>query len=174
MNLYRILGIAFFTSALMTSGCGSAKTPYAEMGYMMNDALSVTVGSPMMSWEVGERNAHLKIHGSRYELIYSGIAHDVVQVAYREYFINQVVGQAPMIRSAFGQNLQYDITQSRTITFQDIRIEVIAADQEKIDYRILTEPDAVIRTRVTMTEKAVARAKDRADSRARGGRPSAR
>jgi hypothetical protein len=70
--------------------------------------------------------------------------------------------------------LQYDITQSRTITFQDIRIEVIAADQEKIDYRILTEPDAVIRTRVTMTEKAVARAKDRADSRARGGRPSAR
>ena len=172
MNLYRILGIVFFASALMTSGCGSARTPYVEMGYMMNDALSVTVGSPMMSWEVGERNPvyNRKIQGFRRELIYSGIAHDVVQVAYREYQINQVVGQAPIIRPAFGQNLQYDITKSRTITFQDVEIEVLAADQERIEYRILTEPDAVIRTRAMMTEKAVARSK----SSSRGGRPSAR
>ncbi|TAK54525.1 MAG: PDZ domain-containing protein, partial [Bacteroidetes bacterium] len=46
-------------------------------------------------------------------------------------------------REAFYQDLKYDITASKIITFKDIKIEVDSADQQKIKFTVIKGPDEI-------------------------------
>jgi S1-C subfamily serine protease len=48
-----------------------------------------------------------------------------------------------MAREPFYQELSYDLTMAKTITFQDIVIEVDSANQQFLDFRVLKGPAAL-------------------------------
>lgn len=71
--------------------------------------------------------------GYKYELLYEGIAGDVIKLAYREYTDN-------FARPAFQQDLSYTLRPPgpTEITFRGVRIEVLAADNNRIRYRVVS------------------------------------
>ena len=71
--------------------------------------------------------------GSRMELFYQGRDRSGVRLSYRE-FVND------MARPAFTQDTVYDIMPGpgTIITFRQVRLEVLAADSQRIRYRVLS------------------------------------
>jgi len=70
---------------------------------------------------------HEKIKGTYKELIYSGKSGDVLNLVYREF-------QDDMIRSKFQQHLTYNLQESKTIGFRDLRLDVIEASNMEITF----------------------------------------
>jgi hypothetical protein len=68
------------------------------------------------------------------ELIYSGLANNVVRAVYREYVDD-------LARPAFSQELQYDLAADRTIAYKSIRVRVIEATNSVIRYEVLEDGD---------------------------------
>lgn len=137
---------------LALSGCSTVDVipNYAYKEYNANQHLSATVGSRMMGWFFGTKyfitNPMRPTDSSYYsgyyrELIYGGIDHNVIQLTYREYHEDAV---EKIIRDAFSQSLKYDLTLADTITFQDIRIKILTANQASIEYIIYREPAEVL------------------------------
>ncbi len=127
--------------AVVSAGCGLANSDFFNKNYEIGKVMEVTVGSEMIWKESGRRNDVYKniIGGMRMELIYGGVANDVVKVTYREYNLGGS-GDA-YARPAFSQELQYDLKQSRIITFKNTKIEVISAANDKIIYKVLESPE---------------------------------
>jgi hypothetical protein len=71
--------------------------------------------------------------GYKYELLYEGIAGDVIKLAYREYTNN-------FARPAFQQDLSYTLRRPgpTEITFRGVRIAVLDADNNRIRYRVVS------------------------------------
>ncbi len=61
------------------------------------------------------------------ELNYSGLSENTVKLSCREY-------KNEMARPVFIQDLTYDITRSREIAFQDLRIEILYATESTINF----------------------------------------
>jgi hypothetical protein len=70
--------------------------------------------------------------GFRKDLLYQGIQADTLRISYREYVDD-------MARPAFQQDLTYNIEkgQPTTVVFQNVRMEVFAADNSGVRYRVL-------------------------------------
>ena len=64
------------------------------------------------------------------QLIYNGRVGDNLKFVYREFNKN-------MARSAFSQEVQYDLSESNIIGFKEVRIEVIEATNSNITYKVL-------------------------------------
>jgi hypothetical protein len=71
--------------------------------------------------------------GLRTELVYQGMANNVLNVAYREYVDN-------LIRPGFTQQMQYTLlaNDSTVIRFKNIELEVLRADNNSVEYRIVS------------------------------------
>jgi len=64
--------------------------------------------------------------------MYEGVSNKSLRLAYREY-INDLA------RPAFFQSVNYDIASlPETIAFRSVRVEVISANNEAIEYRVLS------------------------------------
>ena len=69
----------------------------------------------------------------RYELLYLGFSKGTLKVQYREF------GEK-LARPAFYQDVAYDIEKfPATVTFRSMQIEILGADNNQIQYRILSE-----------------------------------
>ena len=64
--------------------------------------------------------------------IYNGKAGNIIKFTYRE-FIND------MARPAFTQELQYDLSEGKTIGFKGMRIDILNASNIEIEYTVLSE-----------------------------------
>jgi hypothetical protein len=64
------------------------------------------------------------------EFIYNGRVGDALKFIYREYLNDYA-------RPAFTQDLQYDLSENKTIGFRGMRIEIINASNTKIEYKVL-------------------------------------
>lgn len=73
-----------------------------------------------------------QIGALRVQLLYSGVKGGTVRAFYQEYMNG-------LRRSAFAQELRFDLESSRTITYRGIRIEVLRADDAEIEYRVLED-----------------------------------
>ncbi len=126
----------FILSFSLLAGCASKEI--AIKFYSIGTIERCAVGGTIMSWgsfiETGL--SHRITGGVMKELLYNGIDHEVLQISYREYF----GGPGPLTTSAFNQDLKYDVSKARTITFREIRIRIDSADQEKMTYSILAGP----------------------------------
>jgi hypothetical protein len=127
--------------AFASAGCGLANSDFFNKNYEIGKQMEATVGSEMIWKESGKRNDVYKnvLGGMRMELIYGGVANDVVKVIYREYDLGG--SGSAYARPAFTQDLQYDMKQSKIITFKNTKIEVIAAANDKIIYKVLETPE---------------------------------
>ncbi|RYG90511.1 MAG: hypothetical protein EON58_19175 [Alphaproteobacteria bacterium] len=63
-------------------------------------------------------------------LIYSGRVGSKVNIGYREFSAN-------VARPAFNNDVEYDLSESRTIGYRGAQIEIINATNEYIEYRVL-------------------------------------
>jgi hypothetical protein len=66
------------------------------------------------------------------ELIYSGVANNIVRAVYREYVDD-------LARPAFSQELQYDLSGDRVIAYKSIRVRVIEATNSTIRYEVTSD-----------------------------------
>lgn len=69
--------------------------------------------------------------GLRKTLIYSGRVGDRLKVGYREFSNN-------MARSAFSNEVEYDLSEEKTIGYSGAELEVIEASNTSITYRVLS------------------------------------
>jgi hypothetical protein len=128
---FRLWGILF---ASFFAGCGGRD--YYVRDYQLNQEKIVTVGSVIMGWQYGTPGVGGSAVDLRKELTYAGIDHDVLQVTYREFSSNYA-------RPAFYQQLKYDISKDKHITFQDVVIDVLNADQSQITFIVRQEPEVM-------------------------------
>jgi hypothetical protein len=63
-------------------------------------------------------------------LIYSGRVGNKINIGYRE-FSNSVA------RPAFNNNVEYDLSESKTIAYKDARLEIIEATNQFITYKVI-------------------------------------
>jgi hypothetical protein len=98
--------------------------------YELNETMKATVGSQIISKE-----CRLGDKSTTTELLYGGVANDIIKVSYREYS-NKIA------RPAFYQELQYDLKQSKTILYKNTKIQILSATNEALTYRILYSPEA--------------------------------
>jgi len=66
----------------------------------------------------------------RKEILYNGKSKDTIKITYREY-IND------MARPAFYQDLNYDLNESNVIGFRGTQIEIIAATNSDIKFKVI-------------------------------------
>lgn len=66
------------------------------------------------------------------EFIYNGRVGNALKFIYREYIDD-------LARPAFIQDLQYDLSESKTIGFRGLRIEIIEATNTNIEYKVITQ-----------------------------------
>ncbi|MCK7458472.1 hypothetical protein [Idiomarina aminovorans] len=64
-------------------------------------------------------------------LIYNGKVGDKINVGYREFSSN-------MVRDAFRNEVEYDLSESNIIGYQGAQIEVVEATNQKIKYRVIS------------------------------------
>ena len=110
--------LAVLLFALIITGCTQT---VIIRDYELNVPKRVTVGTPTMTWAI------LKGGGIKKQLIYSGIAQNVLQISYREFYVTDNIGTLNYARPAFTQDLKYDLGTSREIAFQDIANDKILA-----------------------------------------------
>lgn len=79
-----------------------------------------------------ERKKQLSVRGNSFQqtLIYSGRIGDKINIGYREFSNNSA-------RPAFNNDVEYDLSTSRTIGYKGALIEVIKADNSSITYKLL-------------------------------------
>ena len=114
----------------MTSGA-----PFRD--YELNKEKIVTVGSSMMKW--GHSVYFSGSYAPSYltqELRYSGIDHNVIYITYREFADD-------IARTPFTQELRYDLTASKAITYQDVVISVLEATASSIKFVVTQEPEVM-------------------------------
>lgn len=63
----------------------------------------------------------------KFELIYSGKSKDVIKVSYREF-------KDDLARPAFTQDLSYDLSESKSIAFKKMKVDVVEATNSYIKF----------------------------------------
>lgn len=63
-------------------------------------------------------------------LLYNGRVGDKVSIGYREF-------SNGLARAAFANNVEYDLSQSKEITYKGAVLEIISANNNKITYKVL-------------------------------------
>ena len=73
-----------------------------------------------------------KIVSFKQELIYGGKIGNIIKIHYREYLNN-------LARSAFAQNLEYDLSDSNFIRFKNFSFEILDADNSVIKFKVTSD-----------------------------------
>jgi len=100
-----------------TTGIGESIYTYDKQGKVFNDYMN----AKNTNWS----------DSIKYELLYSGYSKGVLKLTYRE-FVNDLA------RASFYQDATYDYTGGQSeISFKGARILIIAADNNKIHYKVI-------------------------------------
>jgi len=91
-----------------------------ETGEFLNGSVPTFVEDPM---EIKSSPAF------RQQLIYNGKVGNNLRFIYREFSSN-------LARDSFSQEMQYDFSESKTIGFKGVRIEVMKASNTQIEYKV--------------------------------------
>ncbi|AVP97925.1 hypothetical protein C7S18_12260 [Ahniella affigens] len=81
-----------------------------------------------------ERSENVSTSGAyvNFELVYSGITNDSINLLYREYTADD------MARPAFSQNLVYE-KSAKTIRFRNLVIDLVSASNEALTYTVTSD-----------------------------------
>lgn len=80
-------------------------------------------------WQEDTRNSADYL---RKELIYGGVSGTTIEISYREY-------RGGLAAPAFFQSLKYDLKDSKIITFQNFRFDVLGATNSGMTARLLSD-----------------------------------
>lgn len=138
-------------AAMALAGCASTTLNKVQLSsYKLGIEQTSTIGAPFIVDQKGEVATVKQWVGLlnspngyavrqqysadylRRELLYSGRSGSTVEITYREF-------RGGMAAQPFYQNLKYDLAASRQIRFQNFTIDVIAADNQSIRYKIVSD-----------------------------------
>ena len=74
----------------------------------------------------------------KWELIYSGRSGEEIALAYREYASGP---DGTFARSAFYQDLKYDLSKSSRIVFRSMELEIVEASNAGVTFRVLRDAE---------------------------------
>ena len=74
----------------------------------------------------------------RWELTYTGMTGDVIKLQYKEYTKTY---NGWMVKDAFNQLLEYDLSKSKVLAFRGFSCEVVEANGPQMKYKVLTVSD---------------------------------
>ena len=134
MRKSALLSILLF-AALSLAGCATT----IALRQPLRQTLTASVGSPMASWRWTVYRAY-PARSMAGMLVYSGITGSTMRVSYRE-FGGYLIEGPNYARPAFSQDLTYDLSTSRRISFRDILIDIEEATPSQVSYRIIRGPD---------------------------------
>ena len=141
--MFRKMFTSFVLSSLIIilSSCAAANSYYFSKNLNTDEIVTATVGSPLLHFESGTFNTiyNKVIDGLVSELYYSGSDGNVVYLTYKE-FQKKITGS--YIRDSFGQELKYDISKSKIISFRNLKIEIIEANSNEITAKVIEYPSA--------------------------------
>jgi hypothetical protein len=104
---------------------------YVDWGWVNANGRKVSQGT----WKrnvLFAPNGEVATDGFKAELLYNGKSGSVISLTYREF-------QGDLIRPAFRQNLSYDLSQSRTISYKSIEMRVVRATNSQILFEVLAD-----------------------------------
>lgn len=111
---------------------------YVIGGWVSKSAESNTCPFKESNWEtkIFSKIQHGKIlKGSfKAQLVYTGMHGKIVRATYREFMDDYT-------RPAFTQELQWDLNESKQITFRSIKAEIIEATNSAISLKVLSDED---------------------------------
>lgn len=149
----KITSLLFFTflSILLFSGCGTTTLETRTLkSYSVGQTKKANIGDIFLidqdgnvqkvkRW-VGILNSPDGWHTTeeysrdfvRKELLYAGKAGNTIEVSYREF-------RGGLAAPAFFQSIKYDLNESKIVRFQNFKIEILAADNQGIIYKVLSD-----------------------------------
>ena len=133
--------LLFILIVVATDGCIPHFARFADHDYKIGIPKKVTVGSVMISSERGIRdeNEIFMAEGNRRELIYGGVVSgSTIRIIYREYYMER---GSTFLKPGFSQDFTYDLTTGSTISYQDVRIQVLEASIEFVQFKVLAGED---------------------------------
>jgi hypothetical protein len=127
--------VSMLAMAIILGGCGLANSIYLNYNFKSGIVLTTSVGSPMIDIsEYCKNDVYGNVReSSTIQLIYSGKAGNIIRITYREFSNN-------LARPAFSQDLTYDLSESKRITFRSTVIEVKEATNSSITFVVLESP----------------------------------
>jgi len=133
------------------SGCATSSLERKDFeSYTVGQTLSASVGGTFLTaqagsvervktwvgimnapggWRIENRYSEDWV---RRELIYSGVSGNTIEISYREY-------RGGYAAPAFYQSVKYDLSESRTVKFQNFQIEILSATNQGISCRLLRD-----------------------------------
>jgi hypothetical protein len=113
--------------AIGFTGCAAV----VVSNYRPGTLVSATVGYPLIDVKIDHRSLFASPPGDSRQLIYGGRSGDTIKLTYREY---PLPGRAEPLEM---QELQFDLSKTNKITFQEMRLEVIEANSERMVASVL-------------------------------------
>jgi len=111
---------------------------FAYKNFELRKEMHATVGSTMTSMQWGRYGAleieDIKESGIRKDLLYAGKSGSTIKISYREFVFHK--GHT-LARPEYSQELTYDLSESDTITFEDLRIKVLSATNNEIVFLVV-------------------------------------
>ena len=100
-------------------------------GWVQANGAGIPAGSGWPTDPVFQRSEAIADENGafRAEIIYSGIAGNTMRAVYREY-VNDLA------RPAFTQELQYDLSQSKSFNYKSVSVDVLNATNSYVEYRV--------------------------------------
>lgn len=152
MSRYRLARLATVVLAVsVITGCANQVVASRPMkSYVVGQTIRAPVGGVLLTDQTGYINTVRRWVGILYssdgwktenvasadyvrkELIYSGTTGDTVELGYREF-------RGGYAAPAFYQNVKYDISQSKLVTFQNFQIEVHSATNIELVGKIVRD-----------------------------------
>ena len=122
--------ISCFSDSLGDGSFDKVRVPGIMYGSWKNIS-SVPFKKEVTRERVGAPAGQIRIEGFKYELLYQGVSDKTLRITYREY-INDLA------RPAFYQEVIYVLNPSgtTTINFKKVEIEILAANNNLITYRV--------------------------------------
>lgn len=147
----KCISLIVVVATALLSGCASTVIEQRTFkSYTVGRDLTATTGSVMFTDQNGyitKRRVWVGILNSpdgwktttepsedfyKKELIYSGLSGTTVELNYREF-------RQGYAAPAFYQSVKYDLAESKTVQFQNFTIDIIAADNRQIRYKIVRD-----------------------------------
>jgi len=102
---------------------------------------TVTTGSPIVEWRISSGMFPLRQHTVK-QLIYLGsVTGDVLRVAFKDEITKGQGAYGVLFRDrSYANELTYDTSKGKEITFQDIELEVKDFDSSRIRYVVTKVP----------------------------------
>jgi hypothetical protein len=148
--------IAICLFSVVASSCYTP-TEFLLKEYQIGVIAQTSVGSSILRWASGTRS-RLMSHNSGYvdttvvfysvdqinspqatlkELVYKGTADEKLLCVYREYLLGD---NGALAKPVFFLDVTYDLKQSNMIGYQDFKIRIEKADQQRLTFTVLEEP----------------------------------